>query len=250
MTSGDIAVDLQEREIVGKGLRKLRGDGLVPAVIHDHGKPSIHVMGDYLKLVKAYQQAGKHHPVQLSVGKKYHLALIKDVDFEPTKHRMRHIVFQAIKQNEEVEAEIPVVFKEDAEIPAERVSLLVLKQLDHVEVKALPGKLPDQLVVDPSSLSDVGDNLTVSDLQIPEGVTVLTDPSTQIAIVEIPADQVAAANEAAADLAADAGQPEGDQVESEHGSDTDQETQAPENRPGGKDQKEPKPSSVEAAKND
>jgi large subunit ribosomal protein L25 len=204
MSTDTINVDLQEREIINKGLQHLRADGQVPAVIHDHGKPSIHVMGDFVMLNKVFAAAGKHHPVQLTVGKTQHLALIKDVDFEPVKQRLRHVVFQAIKQNEEVEAEIPVVFKEDAEIPAEKLSLLVLKQLDHVEVKALPKDLPDELVVDPSSLADVGDSLSVADLIAPTGVTITTDPTTQIAIVEMPKDQIAEADAAAAALAEDA----------------------------------------------
>ena len=208
MTTNDITGEVAKREVVGKGLRKIREDGRVPAVIHDHGKTSIHVQGDFLKLVKVYASAGKHHPVQLKVDGKQHLALIKDVDFEPAKHRMRHIVFQAIKQNEEVDAEIPVVFKEDAEIPAEKVSLLVLKQLDHVEVKAFPKDLPDELVVDPSALEAAGDSLTVADLIVPKGVTILTPPETQIASVETPKDQIAEADAAAASLAEDAGVPE------------------------------------------
>jgi large subunit ribosomal protein L25 len=208
MSSDTILVELEKREVIGKGLAKVRAAGQVPAVIHDHGNESIHVQGDFLKLVKTYAAAGKHHPVQLKVGGKEHLALIKDVDFDPAKHKMRHVVFQAIKQNEETEAEIPVVFLAEAEIPAERVSLLVLKQVDHVEVKALPRDLPDELVVDPSTLAEVGDSLTVADLKVPEGVTILTAPETQIAIVEMPKDQIAEADAAAASLAEDAGKPE------------------------------------------
>jgi large subunit ribosomal protein L25 len=207
VTNQDIAVELEERSVVRKGLNTLRNEGKVPAVIHDHGKESIHVMGDFVTLSKIYAAAGKHHPVQLKVAGKQHLALIKDVDYEPTKHRLRHLVFQAIKQNEETTAEIPVVFAEDVLIPAEKLSLLVLKQLDHVEVKALPRDLPDQLVVDPSSLAEVGDSLSVADLKVPAGVTILTDPEVQIAIVEMPKDQIAAADEAQAELLADAGQP-------------------------------------------
>lgn len=204
MSSGDISMELEERTTVRKGLRKLRDAGQVPAVIHDHGKPSMHVAASYVKLMKVYAEAGKHHPVHLQLGGKKHLAMIKDVDYEPAKHQMRHVVFQAIKQGEKVEAEVPIEF-EDVEIPAEKVSLMVLKQLDHVEVEALPNNLPDTLKVNPSTLVEVGDHLTVADLVIPEGVTLLTDPQVQIAIVEQPADQIAAANQAAEELAADAG---------------------------------------------
>jgi large subunit ribosomal protein L25 len=213
MTSQDISLDLQKRDIVRKRLAGLRKDGLVPAVVHNHGSDSILVVGDAVAVTKVFQQAGKHHPVQLKVEGKNHLALIKEVDREPAKNRIRHVVFQAIKQNEAVEAEIPVVFKEDTEIPAERKSLMVLQQLDTVQVKALPKDLPDQLVVDPSKLEDVGDNLTVADLVVPEGVTLLTEPEHQIAIVEMPKDQIAEANAAAESLAEDAGKPEAETTE-------------------------------------
>src|SRR4030095_10332334 len=115
MSNDKIAVTLSEREILRKGLKRLRNEGHVPAVIHDHGNPSMHVMGDYLKLNKVYAEAVKNHPVELKIGSQQSLVMIKGVDYEPTKHRMRHVVFQPIKQNEAVEAEIPVVFKEDVE---------------------------------------------------------------------------------------------------------------------------------------
>lgn len=203
MAGDSIKVDLEKREVLRKGLSGLRQKGQVPAVIHDHGKQSMHVSGDYLKLVKIYSAAGKHHPVELNVGGKQHLAMIKDVDFEPTKRRMRHVVFQAIQQNEAVEAEVPIVFSE-VDIPAEKVSLMVLKQLDHVLVKALPRDLPDELIVDPSTLAEVGDKLSVSDLKAPDGVTILTEPDMQIAVVEMPKDQIAEADAAAESLAEDA----------------------------------------------
>ena len=212
MSSDTITVDLEKREIIRKGLAKVRGAGFVPAVIHDHGNESIHVQGEFGALNKMFAAAGKHHPVQLKVGDKEHLALIKDVDYEPAKHRMRHIVFQAIKQNEEVEAEIPITYA-DVEIPAEKVSLLVLKQLDHVEVKAFPRDLPNELVVDPGKLAEVGDHITVADIKAPAGVTILTAPETQIAIVEMPKDQIAEADASAASLAEDAGKPEEETVE-------------------------------------
>lgn len=210
MSTDSISVDLQDRTVLGKGLNHLRAAGHVPAVIHDHGKASIHVMGNGAELQKVYATAGKHHPVELKVGDKQHLALIKDVDFEPVQHRMRHVVFQAIKQDEKVTAEVPVVLTGE-EIPAEKKSLLVLTQLDHVEVEALPRDLPDQLSVDASTLEEVGDHLTVADLKVPAGVTVMTDPTTQIAVVEMPKDQIAEADAAAASLAEDAaahGEPE------------------------------------------
>ena len=206
MTNQDILLKLEARTVLRKGLAQLRKEGQVPAVVHDHGNASMHVSAEYVALEKVYAQAGKHHPVDITIDGKKHLALIKDVDFAPAKHTLRHVVFQAVKQNETVTAEIPVVLVGD-EIPAEKKSLLILLQLDAVEVEALPRDLPDQLTADATVLAEVGDKLQVSDLKVPKGVTVLTDPDAQLAIVEMPKDQIAEADAAAADLAADANQP-------------------------------------------
>lgn len=206
MSSETITLELSKRDVIGKGLKQLRDTGHVPAVIHNHGKDSLHVSAPYSDISKVFASAGKHHPVQLKVDGKQHLALIKDTDFEPVKHRLRHVVFQAIKQNEKTTAEIPVVLSGE-DIPAQKKSLLVLTQLDHVEVEALPKDLPDQLTVDATTLEEVGDHLTVADIKVPDGVKILTDPSNQIAIVEMPKDQLAEADAAAASLAEDADKP-------------------------------------------
>jgi len=234
--SDDVALDLQERKVVGKSVKQLRRDGLVPVVIHDHGKPSLHVMGPYLTVYKVYRQAGKHHPINLKVGGKAYTALIKTAEFEPRGHRLNHVVFGSVKADERVTAEIPVHLSED--IPAEKVSLIVINQLEAVEVEALPRDLPDELVVDASKLVEIGDKLTVADIVVPAGVTILTEPEHAIATVYEPS-ALAAANDA---LAGEAEAEAAETVESEEGSaeTDDQDSQKVEIRPGGKEQFESK----------
>src|SRR3990167_8610604 len=173
MSGQDIALSLQERTVQGKAVKQLRRDGLIPAVVHDHGKPSKVVMAPYLEVYRVYQQAGKHHSLSLDVGNEKIMALIKDVDFDPKKHQLRHVVFNAIKADEKVETEVPVVL--EGEIPAEKAGLMVITQLDHVEIEALPKDLIDELKVDATKLVEIGDKITVADLNVPDGVTSLTD---------------------------------------------------------------------------
>lgn len=216
----DKPVVLKERETVRKGLAGLRSEGLVPAVIHNHGQPSLHVMGGELELGKIFSAAGKHHPLELHVGQQKFLALIKDVHINPVKRRMQHVVFQAIRRDEKVEAEIPVHLI--GEVPAEKVGLLVLNQLDHVEVEALPKNLPDELTVDGTKLVELHDKLTVGDITAPEGVTILTDPEHPIATVVETRAQMA--EEAAEEEAAEGEEgtegetPEGEPTEGESAS--------------------------------
>lgn len=203
MSDQDITLTLNKREVVGKGLNQLRRSGSIPAVIHNHGKDSVVVSGSYIDMSKAYAQAGKHHPVNLKVDNKDYYAIIKDVDFEPKKQQLRHVVFGAINRNEKVETEIPI--RIEGEIPAERVGLIVLHTLDHLIIEALPKDLVDVLVVDGSSLAEEGDKLHVSDIKIPTGITVLNEPEQTIATVEAPRAVVAeeAAEEEAAEEASE-----------------------------------------------
>jgi len=88
MADIDAPVKLEQRTVVGKGINHLRRDGVVPAVIHNHGQESIHVMAPETELKKVYLAAGKHHPLNLEVGTDKYLALIKDAHFDPVKRRL------------------------------------------------------------------------------------------------------------------------------------------------------------------
>lgn len=239
MAEDSFSLTLEPREVTGKAVKHLRRDGLVPAVIHDHGRPSIHVMGEYQALAKTYRAAGRHRAIELKAGDQNFTALIKKIDVDPKKNRLRHVVFNAVDKNQKVEAEVPVRprYSEDNESsPAERAGLIVLSHLEEVEVKALPSKIPDELTYDAEKLVEIGDNVTVADLALPEGVELVTEPEHAIATVYEPSAIAAANDEAAGEAEAE----DAESVESEHESDAREETQSDEIRPGGKKENEDK----------
>jgi large subunit ribosomal protein L25 len=200
-----IAIDLNKREIIGKGLNKLKAEGLIPAVIHQPGKDSLIVSGNFIELSKVYEKAGRHHPVNVTIGtEKKLLTIIKDVDIDPAKHRIRHIVFGAINLNEKVYTVIPV--KLTGEAPAARANLLVHQLIEEVEVAALPNDLPDSINVSIESLAEVDDRITIGDITPPKGVEIEVEKDQVIVIVDAPhvaseESEEAAAEEASAPVA-------------------------------------------------
>jgi large subunit ribosomal protein L25 len=182
MSNTEITLVVEKRDVVRKGLNKFRNDGSVPAVLHDHGNPSKNLMADYRELVKVYKEAGKHHTVILADGAKKEMAIIKDVHFNPVKHRIAHVVFQAVRQDEAIETEIPLELV--GEVPAEKAGLMVLNGISHVVVQALPKDLPNSLEVDMTGMAEIGDKVTVADIKVPTGVEIVTDPESVIASVE------------------------------------------------------------------
>lgn len=199
MTKDTVSLNVQSREVTGKAVKHLRNEGQVPLVIHDHGKDSILAQAEYMELFKVWRKAGKNTPVELKgVGKGY-TALIKDVELDPRKSTVKHVVFNAVGATQKVEAEVPVHGKYaegNDSSPAERSGLLVLSQAETVLVEAVPSKLPEALYFDAEKLVEVGDHATVADLILPEGVIVKTDEAHALATVYEPS-ALAAANDAA-----------------------------------------------------
>jgi large subunit ribosomal protein L25 len=244
MSQDKIALTLEARTVEGKAVRHLRKAGIVPAVVHDHGKDSVLVQGDHNLIMKAYKQAGKHHPIDLNAGGKNYTAMIRTIEFEPRKQALTHVVFNAVSATEKVETEVPLHprYADGNEAsPAERNGLMVLPHLTVVTVQAVSSKLPDAIEYDAEKLVEVGDNVSVGDLIAPAGVEIMTDPSQVIVTVNDPT-VIAAANDAAGGDAEEGTGDEAANVESEHGSaaDDDQTSQADEIRPGGKKEFEDK----------
>lgn len=239
MSQKKITLTLEPRTVVGKGLGAFRREGKVPAVIHDHGKSSIVVAGSDIDILKTYREAGKNNPVHVTVESKAYTTLIKDVAVHPRSQRITHVVFNAVKANEPVTAEVPVHITYDEgndATPAERAGLMVLRNAEVVEVEAVPSALPQELQFDGEKLVEVGDSATVADLIVPKNVTIKTDETVALATVFEPS-AVAAANDAAG---GDAEPGDEAEVASEHESTAEEDTQEDEQRPGGKKEFEDK----------
>ncbi|HET7630587.1 MAG TPA: hypothetical protein VFK03_04400, partial [Candidatus Saccharimonadales bacterium] len=106
-----VNLKLTKRELRGKKVKNLRRDGLVPGVVYGPGTEPIAVQAPDILAAKAYRAAGRHHPVYLDIEGKKKIAMIKHADVDPVKNSLRHLSFHAVKQNEPVEAEIPVRLK-------------------------------------------------------------------------------------------------------------------------------------------
>lgn len=213
-----INLSLDVREAQGKKVASLRKEGLVPGVIYGQGLDPILVQSPYNVLEKAVREAGKHTPVHVTVDGKKKITLIKDIDRDPVKSRIRHVSFHAVKASDVVTAEVPIVLTGEGESEAEKAGLVVLQAIERVEIKAKPASLPESLEVSIARLATTDDKLTFADITLPEGVEFADaelDTELVVANVYEPA-ALQAANDAAG---GDAEEADADAVESENGSD-------------------------------
>lgn len=211
-----IELTLEDRVITGKAVRALRREGFVPGVMYGPEFEPKPVMAPQLAMAKAFKVAGRHQPVEVHLGDDKRLAMIKSADLDPVKRTLRHVSFHVIRQNEKITTEVPLAIELSGETPAEKAGFVVLTTIDTIEIEALPKDLPEAVKLPGEKLVEVGDHLTVADVVVPKGVTVLSDPAQVVATVYEPS-ALQAANEAAggdaedvADVTADHGESEAD----------------------------------------
>lgn len=233
----DITLKLEERAISGKKVANLRRDGIVPSVVYGGSASPINTQSELVATAKVAHAAGKHTPVNLVIDGKKKLAIIKTIDRDPIRHRVRHIAFHTIKQNEVITTEVPIHLVGVGESAAEKAGLVVLQAIEHVEIKAKPADLPEALELSIAELASTEDKLTLGDIKLPSGVEFADqeqDLELVVANVYEPS-ALQAANDAAGGDAEDAS---ADDVAADNGGDTPQGGEDQPDNPGGKKAKE------------
>src|SRR5437867_3667185 len=168
------------REGVGRtSVKRIKALGMVPAVIYG-GKEEpqpLQVAAKDIKTVLSHA-VGEHILVDLEVedggAKTNRLAIIQEVQHHPLGGDVLHVDFHSVSMNETIEAEIPV---EPVGEPSgvKNYGGILEQILRSLEIECLPNDLPEIIRVDVSSLN-VNDQITVSQIQLPEGVRALHDP--------------------------------------------------------------------------
>lgn len=167
----------EERTIVGKHVKNLRKQGLVPGVVYGPGlKETVQVSVDEKTFSRFFRAHGHSTLIALSSGGKKYQVLIRDVQLEPVRRNPVHIDFFAPNLRKETTASVPLVLHNTPEGPG-----IFTPHLSELHVSGLPREIPARLEVDCSVLQEEGDAIRVSDLVIPDGITVLTNPDEIVA---------------------------------------------------------------------
>ncbi len=168
----------------------IRRSGGVPAVLYGHGIEAMSLELNAKQFNKIYSEAGETSIIEIEVeGEKTHPILFREVQFHPLTSVVTHIDLYQVRMDEEITANVPLQFVGESAAVKDMAGVLV-RNMDEVEVSAFPQNLPHSLEVDISALTDFEKAITVSDLKIPEGVTLLGhEPEDVVALVQEPRSQ-------------------------------------------------------------
>lgn len=168
----ELRLAAQPRTLVGRKVRQLRNQGLIPAVVYGKTqKEAESIQVSARTFERVLHSAGFSQLVNIDVdGGKTHNVLIRDIQRHPVTHHPTHIDFYAVDLTEKQQVSIPV--QSTGRPTSLAVGLMVLQALDQVTVEALPGKLPSHIEVDVTNLT-VDNSVTIADLPQLEDVTYL-----------------------------------------------------------------------------
>lgn len=195
----------EPRTITGKKVARLRREGKVPAVVYGHGHESQPIQIDAHEFDLLRRHSGRNALLDLTLGKgKPTPVMLQGIQEHPVTRRPVHVDLFVIKLTEEMSVDVPIVFTGEA--PAvKRDGGTLLHLRDTVTVRALPTDLPSTLEVDAERLVDFDTVITVGDLTLPAGVTLVTDAAEPLGRVQAPrvAEEPVVAAEAAPAVAAE-----------------------------------------------
>ncbi len=181
-----IILTATKREELGKKNRALREAGQVPAIVYGHGEKPRSIKVDARLMDKTFAKAGGNKIIGLKVDEgKDENVLIHEIQQDGRTGAILHADLYLVKMDEKIRTEIPLHFIGESTAVYQLEGTLV-KNLEEVEVEALPGDLPESIEVDISILDDFEKSIHVSDLKIPANVELLAEAEDLVARVEPP----------------------------------------------------------------
>lgn len=160
-----IPLAAEKRTVLGRKVKNLRREGLIPAHIFGHKVPTIHIQVKKSDFAKVYDAAGETGLVELAVDSQKHPTLIRSVQTHPVTDEPLHIDFYQVNLAEKVKVNVPIEILGEPPAVEKKVGLL-LTPLPEIEIEALPIDIPESIQVDVSKLENVGDEIKVKDLAI------------------------------------------------------------------------------------
>jgi large subunit ribosomal protein L25 len=215
----NISLEAREREGRGKNdARRLRAQGMVPAVLYgDGGGAGSTVLAVPVKVVDyTLQHVGDNALYDLKLGGQDDATVrVVDVQRNPVSGRLVHVDLAPVNMRERIVVTVPLTVDGTDYSPGVTEGGVLDQVAYEVEVESLPGDIPQGLTLDVSGLQ-IGDNLTLADVELPEGVELISNPE-EIAATVTPPTEISDEEIEAAGIVEEPSDEQAEEVEREEG---------------------------------
>lgn len=176
-----VSLEVTKREVRPRSLRnKLRHEGKVPAIVNGYQVDSTPIAVNAAELERLLRENGLNTVITMNLEGKKVNTLIKEFQSDTFTRALTHVEFISVDMNEETEVEAELTLVGDA--AGVKAGGVLTQNLYSVVVSATPDKLPERIEVDVIGL-EIGDALTVGDLEKNDDYTIVTEAEEQIVAV-------------------------------------------------------------------
>ena len=203
-----VVLKASKRDVIGKKVKALRREGQLPAVIYGRGIESISISLDAHEANRVLPGVSSSQLLNIEVEGENHTTLVRDRQRDPVTGTMLHIDFQEISMTESLRTAVGLDLQGEAPAVSDFGGIPVTG-VEELMVECLPTDLPERIIVDISSLAEIGDAIYVRDIQAPPKVEILSDPEDMIILITAPSAEPVEEEEEAEMFEEEAEEPEG-----------------------------------------
>ncbi|MBU1031596.1 50S ribosomal protein L25 [Patescibacteria group bacterium] len=183
-----LSLNAEERQILGKKVKKLRKEGILPGHVFGKGLESEAVSVKEDEFLKIFRQAGETGLIDLKIGaEKIRPVLIREVQYDPVSDIPVHIDFYQVDMTQKVKVSVPLVLIGDQPESVHLGETIVLQTLNEIEVEALPTDLVEKIEVDINPLKNIDDAITVGQLNFDRNKLTVSAADEEIVVKLAPA---------------------------------------------------------------
>ena len=184
-----IILQADERAVLGKKVKLLRKDGVIPAHVYGKQVDTEHVAVKFKDFLPVFAEAGETGVIELKIGAdKTRPVMIRGMQYDAVRGELLHIDFYQVDLKQKVTVPVPVTVVGGEDIESIKMGeAVILQPISEIEVEALPTDLIDNIEVNISTLKNIDDAITIGQLTYDRSkLTVLTD-SEEVVVKLAPA---------------------------------------------------------------
>lgn len=202
-----ILIQAEKRNVTGKKVGALRRQGKLPGVMYGRHIDPMPILMDLREASKALFKLSASSIVTIELDGEEFPALVREKQRDYIKNILEHVDFQVVSMKEKIRTLVTVELIGTS--PAiKNFNGVVVHNLNQIEVEALPNDLPDRLELDMSTLEEIGSSLLVSDLEVSDKVTILTNLDETVVVITGAALEAEETEEEGDEFAEGEGEPE------------------------------------------
>ena len=182
-------LQIQKRTTEGKKVKTLRNQGITPIHLYGSEFDSASMQVKMSELIDILNLAGFSSPITLNDGKSDIIAFAREVQRHPLTEQILHVDFQIVGKDDQVEVEVPINLI--GESPAvKNLGGVLIKLMETIRVSSKVDSVPKSLELDISVIESLEQSILVGEIEIAEGVQIVSDETFAVARVIPPRIEV------------------------------------------------------------